>query len=112
MQAPLDDKQPLRQLFFPEEIAVDGNPFNRTGSGLRIGSPESATRLRSSASPRRGRFLPGSLSFISILRQRHVVESGAVAANQQNRGETPPRSHGFVLSSVAHGNPELARGND
>jgi hypothetical protein len=32
VQASLDQKQRLRQLFFPDGIAFDGNRFNRTGA--------------------------------------------------------------------------------
>jgi hypothetical protein len=32
VQAPLDYKQRLQQLFFPEGIAYDGNRFNRTAA--------------------------------------------------------------------------------
>jgi hypothetical protein len=32
VQAPLDYKQWLQQLFFPEGIAFDGNRFNRTAA--------------------------------------------------------------------------------
>jgi hypothetical protein len=30
VQASLDDKQPLQQLFLPEVVTFDGNRFNRT----------------------------------------------------------------------------------
>jgi hypothetical protein len=32
VQASLDQKQRLQQLFFPDGIAFDGNRFNRTGA--------------------------------------------------------------------------------
>jgi hypothetical protein len=32
VQAPLDYKQRLQQLFFPEGVAFDGNRFNRTAA--------------------------------------------------------------------------------
>jgi hypothetical protein len=39
VQASLDDKQRLQQLFFPEGIAYDGNRFNRTAATAPLSSP-------------------------------------------------------------------------
>jgi hypothetical protein len=36
VQAPLDDKQRLQQLFFPEGVAFDGTRFNRTATSALL----------------------------------------------------------------------------
>jgi hypothetical protein len=36
VQASLDDKQRLQQLFFPEGVAFDGNRFNRTAAAAPL----------------------------------------------------------------------------
>jgi hypothetical protein len=47
VQASLDDKQPLQQLFLPEVVTFDGNRFNQT----------SGSRSKVAAEPSRGPLL-------------------------------------------------------
>jgi hypothetical protein len=95
VQASLDQKQRLRQLFFPDGIAFDGNRFNRTGATapfFKYLAPEESVEEKVS---RRG-IEPTArpmLPIIGLLPSSRLVET-----DEGVLGRTPDRRQAGVIA--------------